>query len=334
MRAAVLHAQAPIDSNPLRLEDVDVPRPGEGELLVRIEACACCRTDLHVIEGDLPPVKLPVIPGHQITGKVAAMGPNARLFRQGQRVGVAWLRHVDGTCRYCLEGRENLCPNARFTGYMADGGYAEYATVDEDFAYQLPEELAPEQAAPLLCAGIIGYRALKRSEIRPGGRLGIFGFGGSAHVTIQVALHWGCEVYVATRGEMHATLAQDMGASWVGQAEDLPPAELDAAILFAPVGRLVPVALKSLGRGATLALAGIYMSEIPPLAYERDLFYERSLRSVTANTRRDGRELLTLAAEIPIRSRVTTFALADVNAALHALKHDAVSGAAVVKVGD
>ncbi|HZT96729.1 MAG TPA: zinc-dependent alcohol dehydrogenase family protein, partial [Chloroflexota bacterium] len=320
--------------NPLRLEDVDVPRPGEGELLVRIEACACCRTDLHVIEGDLPPVKLPVIPGHQITGKVAAMGPNARLFRQGQRVGVAWLRHVDGTCRYCLEGRENLCPNARFTGYMADGGYAEYATVDEDFAYQLPEELAPEQAAPLLCAGIIGYRALKRSEIRPGGRLGIFGFGGSAHVTIQVALHWGCEVYVATRGEMHATLAQDMGASWVGQAEDLPPAELDAAILFAPVGRLVPVALKSLGRGATLALAGIYMSEIPPLAYERDLFYERSLRSVTANTRRDGRELLTLAAEIPIRSRVTTFALADVNAALHALKHDAVSGAAVVKVGD
>jgi len=334
MRAAVLHAQAPIDSNPLRLEDVYVPRPGEGELLVRIEACACCRTDLHVIEGDLPPVKLPVIPGHQITGKVAAMGPNARLFRQGQRVGVAWLRHVDGTCRYCLEGRENLCPNARFTGYMADGGYAEYATVDEDFAYQLPEELAPEQAAPLLCAGIIGYRALKRSEIRPGGRLGIFGFGGSAHVTIQVALHWGCEVYVATRGEMHATLAQDMGASWVGQAEDLPPAELDAAILFAPVGRLVPVALKSLGRGATLALAGIYMSEIPPLAYERDLFYERSLRSVTANTRRDGRELLTLAAEIPIRSRVTTFALADVNAALHALKHDAVSGAAVVKVGD
>jgi propanol-preferring alcohol dehydrogenase len=299
---------------------------------VQVEACGICRTDLHVVEGDLPPVKLPIIPGHQIVGRVVERGVEARRFPLGARTGIAWLRSTDGICRYCTHERENLCPNAQFTGYMADGGYAEYATVQEAFAYPVPETLSPIEIAPLLCAGIIGYRALKRSEIRPGQRLGLYGFGASAHVAIQVARHWGCQVYVATRGDRHQALAHEMGAIWVGGTADPPPEKLDSAIIFAPAGELVPAALEALDRGGTLALAGIYLSEIPPLDYERHLFYERTLRSVTANTRQDGIELLQLATEIPIRTQTETFPLEQANEALYRLKHDQIRGAGVLVV--
>lgn len=326
----VLHAQAPIDTRPLRLEDVPDPTPVDGEIVVEVEACGVCRTDLHVTEGDLPPEKMPVIPGHQVVGRVVDRGSGARHFPLGDRVGIAWLRETDGTCRYCIRGQENLCPNARFTGYMADGGYAQRAVVHEDFAYAIPAGVEPLHAAPLLCAGIIGYRSLKRTEIKPGGRLGIFGFGASAHVVIQVARHWGCEVYVSTRGERHQALARELGADWVGGTSDAPPVKLDGAIIFAPAGELVPVALAALDRGGTLALAGIYMSRIPSLDYEQHLFYERSVRSVTANTRQDGRELLELAKSIPIRTETETFALAEANEALYRLQHDEIRGAAVL----
>jgi alcohol dehydrogenase, propanol-preferring len=332
MRAAVLHTQQPIDQHPLQIEDIAPPAPGSNDILVRVEACGICRTDLHGIEGDLPPMKLPVIPGHQIVGRVVEQGIGARRFPLGARAGIAWLRATDETCRYCHQGRENLCPAAQFTGYMADGGYAEYATVREDFAYPVPDTLSAIEAAPLLCAGIIGYRALKRSEIRPGQRLGLYGFGASAHVAIQVARHWGCLVYVATRGDRHQALAREMGAVWVGGAADAPAEKLDAAIIFAPAGELVPTALEALDRGGTLAVAGIYMSEIPPLDYERHLFYERTLHSVTANTRQDGIELLQLAAEIPIRTETETFPLAQANEALYRLKHDQIRGAGVLVV--
>lgn len=332
MRAQRLHAQASINTAPLQSDDVPVPSPGPSELLVQVEACAICRTDLHVIEGDLPPVTMPIVPGHQVVGRVVGGGEFARRFQAGDRLGIAWLRSTDGTCAYCARGTENLCPDASFTGYMADGGYAEYAVIHEDFAYHIPDGMDPVQSAPLLCAGIIGYRALKRSEIRPGGRLGMYGFGASAHVSIQIARHWGCEVYVATRGEKHRALAREMGASWVGDSSDAPPVKLDAAIMYAPAGELVPVALEALDRGGTLALAGIYMSEIPPLDYERHLFYERSIRSVTANTRKDGEELLRLAADLPIRTRVERFPLKAANEALQRLKHDGINGSGVLIV--
>lgn len=332
MRAMLLHSQGPIDTAPLVLEEVERPVPEPGHVLVRVEVCALCRTDLHVIEGDLPPIKMPVIPGHQVVGIVEGGGEGVSRFRRGDRIGIAWLRSTDGTCRYCLRDLENLCPNARFTGYMADGGYAEYAVVREDFAYPVPPGLEPIHAAPLLCAGIIGYRALRRSELRAGGRLGIYGFGASAHVTIQVARYWGCEVYVSTRGERHQDLAHAMGADWVGGADDAPPVKLDAAIVFAPAGSLVPAALESLDRGGTLSLAGIYMTEIPALDYERHLFYERTVRSVTANTRQDGMELLRLAADIPIRTQVETVPLNRLNEGLQQLKHDGFGGAGVAIV--
>lgn len=332
MRASVLHQQTSIDQRPLRFESVPDPEPGFGEVLVEVEACGVCRTDLHVVEGDLPPVKLPVIPGHQVVGRVVALGERVSRFASGDRVGIAWLRHADGTCRYCRSGRENLCPDARFTGWMADGGYAELAVVPEDFAYAIPPGVEPLHAAPLLCAGIVGYRALRRSEIRPRGRLGLYGFGASAHVVIQIARHWGCSIFVATRGDRHQALAREMGADWVGGATEMPPEKLDAAIIFAPAGEIVPIALQALDRGGTLALAGIYMSQIPPLDYERDLFYEKSVRSVTANTREDGRELLALAAEIPIRTQTEVFPLDAANDALWKLRHDQVRGSAVLVV--
>lgn len=330
MRALLIQAQAPIDRSPLTLVDVEPGPLGPYDIRVAVEACGICRTDLHVIEGDLPPAKVPVIPGHQVVGRVTERGREATRFGIGDRIGIAWLRHVDGTCKYCLLGRENLCPRAEFTGYMADGGYADLAAVHEDFAYAVPESIPAEHAAPLLCAGIIGYRALKRSEIQPGQRLGIYGFGASAHVTMQVARHWGCEVYVATRGDRHQALAREMGAIWVGGATDAPPVKLDGSIMFAPAGELVPVAMEALDRGATLALSGIYMSQVPPLDYEKHLFYERSIRSVTANTRDDGRELLRLGADIPIRTHVETFPLERANEALQRLKHDQIMGAGVL----
>jgi propanol-preferring alcohol dehydrogenase len=332
MRAMVVHGQRSIDEAPLRREEVERPRAEGNEIVVQVEACGICRTDLHVVEGDLPPAKMPVIPGHQVVGRVIEVGPEASRFRLEDRVGIAWLRATDGICPYCTTGRENLCPRAEFTGYMADGGYAEYARVREDFAYAIPPGVEPLHAAPLLCAGIIGYRALKRSDVRPGQRLGIYGFGASAHVTIQVARSWGCEVYVATRGDRHQALAREMGAVWVGGAADAPPEKLNAAIIFAPAGELVPVALRALDRGGTLACAGIYLSEIPKLDYEEHLFYERTLRSVTANTRDDGRELLQLAAEIPIRTETEVFRLEEANEALQRLKHDQIRGAGVLVV--
>jgi propanol-preferring alcohol dehydrogenase len=300
-------------------------------VLVRVEVCGVCRTDLHVIEGDLEPRCPEIVPGHQVVGRVEEQGPGARRFRKGDRVGIAWLRRSCGACRFCRSGSENLCLDPLFTGWDADGGYADYAVVPEDFAYELPAGVTPHQAAPLLCAGIIGYRAYKRSGIQPGGRLGIWGFGGSAHITIQVARHFGCEVYVFSRGGEHRSLAEELGAAWVGDSFDLPPHPLDGAILFAPAGELVPPGLEALDRGGTLAIAGIHLSDVPTLDYQRHLFQERTLQSVTANTREDGRELLELAAVIPIVGRTTSYPLEDANEALIDLKQDRVRGTAVLE---
>jgi propanol-preferring alcohol dehydrogenase len=332
MRAMVLEQPAPVDVSPLQLVDVPVPEPGRGEIRVRVRLCGVCRTDLHVVEGELPPRRARIVPGHQVVGVVDALGPGCRHFAAGQRVGIAWLRSTCGVCERCRRGDENLCAEARFTGYDADGGYAEYAVVREDFAYALPDTIADAEASPLLCAGIIGYRALRRADIRPGCRLGLYGFGASAHITIQVARHLGCRVFVMTREERHRRLAATLGAEWTGTADAMPPEKLDSAVLFAPAGTLVPPALAALDRGGTLALAGIYLTEVPPLDYEHHLFYERTLRSVTANTRRDGEELLRIAAEIPIRPHTVPFALADANRALQQLKHDGFEGAAVLRV--
>ena len=330
MRAMVLDRQGPISTAPLTLRDVPPPEPAAGEVRVRVLACGVCRTDLHVVEGDLPQRKLPLIPGHQVVGVVDRLGPEARRFHEGDRVGIAWLRHTCGACRYCRAGSENLCESSVFTGYHADGGYAEQAVVPEAFAYAIPSAFGDAEATPLLCAGIIGYRALERSLVPRGGNLGIWGFGSSAHVTIQVARARGCTVYVATRGEKHQALAREMGAAWTGGADEPLPVRVDGGILFAPVGELVPVALRSIEKGGTLAVAGIYLSDIPRIEYDRELFYERNLRSVTANTRADGEGLLREAAAIPIRPRVSTFPLADANRVLQLLKSDGINGTGVL----
>jgi alcohol dehydrogenase, propanol-preferring len=334
MRALVLTVPSPVETAPLRLEERPTPLPGAGEVLVRVSACGVCRTDLHIVEGELPPMRPSIVPGHQVVGRVERAGPNAHRFRPGDRVGVAWLRATCGACESCRAGRENLCERAEFTGYHADGGFADYAIVDERFAYAIPSVFGDAEAAPLLCAGIIGYRALKLAEVRPGGRLGVYGFGASAHVTVQVARARGIEVFVCTREESHRELARRLGAAWVGGIGDAMPARMNGAILFAPAGELVPVALQSLARGGTLALAGIYMSLVPPLDYARDLFYERTVRSVTANTRADGEELLTEAARIPIRTATTTFPLEDANRALSLLKRGKFAGAGVLLTGE
>ena len=334
MRALVLSAAAPIETAPLRLEARPTPAPGPREILVRVSACGVCRTDLHIVEGELPPVRPHVVPGHQVVGRVERTGAAARRHKPGDRVGIAWLRGTCGACDACRGGRENLCERAEFTGYHADGGFADYAIVDERFAYAIPSVFGDAEAAPLLCAGIIGYRALKLCEVKPGGRLGIYGFGASAHVTLQVARARGCDVFVCTREESHRALARRLGAVWVGGARDAMPARMHGTILFAPAGELVPVALANLERGGTLALAGIYMSPVPPLDYERDLFYERTVRSVTANTRADGEELLAEAARIPIRPTTTTFPLEDANRALTLLKRGGFAGAGVLLTGE
>lgn len=332
MRAMVLSRPAPIDAAPLRLTELPVPEPGTNEIRVRVEACGICRTDLHVIEGELPPQADRIVPGHQVVGVVDRCGPDARRFRDGDRVGIAWLRWTCGTCRYCRRGQENLCPGARFTGYHADGGYAEYAVVSEEFAYPVPAALGAAEATPLLCAGIIGYRAVRRAEVTPGCRVGLYGFGSSAHIAIQVARHWGCTVYVMTRDERHQELARALGAAWAGGATAMPPEKLDSAIVFAPAGEIVLPALEALDYGGTLALAGIYMTDVPALTYERHLFHEKNVRSVTANTRTDGEQLLRIAAEIPIRPQTTAFPLEDANRALQQLKHDAIQGSGVLMV--
>lgn len=330
----VLTEPALIHTSPLVLRDLPVPEPGPGEVLVRVEACGICRTDLHVVEGELPSHRPSIIPGHQIVGLVERNGAGAERFKAGDRVGIAWLRSTCGKCLYCRAGNENLCPYARFTGYDENGGYADFAVAREDFAYALPPSIDPVVAAPLLCAGIIGYRALRRAEVKPGCRLGLFGFGSSASIAIQVARHWGCAVYVMTRDEQHQSLARQLGATWAGGGDEKPPELLDSAILFAPVGDLVPSALETLDSGGTLALAGIYLTDIPKLNYERHLFHEKNLRSVTANTRKDGEELLKLAAEVPLRPRTTSFSLPDANHALQMLKDDEISGSGVLVMND
>ena len=333
MKAMLLRRNAPIGERPLETADLPLPEPAEGELLVRVSVCAICRTDLHVIEGDLPACKLPVVPGHQIVGKVERLGSGCNRFAPGDRVGIAWLRQTCGSCGYCTSGRENLCESSLYTGYHADGGYAEYAVVPEAYAYTLPEVFADRDAAPLLCAGIIGYRALLRSELPAKGRLGLFGFGSSAHVVLQIALHRGCEVYVSTRGESHRELARRMDAHWVGETHETPPVELSSAIVFAPAGPVVPAALRAVGKGGTVALAGIYMTPIPELDYEQHLFHEKNLRSVEANTRADGEALLREAAEIPIRPEVTEFPLDRANEALLALRQDRIDGTGLLICG-
>ncbi len=308
------------------------PEPAAGEILVAIEACGVCRTDLHVVEGDLVQRRHPIVPGHEVVGRVERLGEEVADLAPGDRVGVAWLHASCGRCRFCLLGRENLCVAPRFTGYDVDGGYADHVVVPARFAYRLPETVAARELAPLLCAGIIGYRAYRLCGVRKGQRLGLYGFGGSAHIAIQIALHHGCTVYVATRGARHQTLARRLGAAWVGDATEQPPTNLDAAILFAPAGALVPVALAALERGGTLAIAGIHLSAIPPLDYFAHLFEERHLLSVTANTREDGRALLQLAAEIPLSCATEEFPLAEGNEALRRLQSGEIEGAAVLRV--
>ena len=329
MKACVLQAPAPIETNPLCFTDVAVPQPGPGEILVRVHACGVCRTDLHVVEGELPPRKSPVIPGHQIVGVVEESGAEAHRFSKGARVGIAWLHRTDGTCEYCRAGSENLCDHPSFTGYTVDGGYAEYVLAAQDFVYPIPEAFADDQAAPLLCAGIIGFRSLRLSGIKKGGSLGLYGFGAAAHVAIQVARYWGAEVYASTRDVRHQRLALELGARWAGGTLAEPPVKLDAAIIFAPAGEIVPAALKALKKGGTLALGGIHMSPIPALDYNL-LYYERVIRSVANNTRQDGEDFLRIAAEIPIHTQVQRFALRDANQALNQLKNDAIQGAAVL----
>jgi alcohol dehydrogenase, propanol-preferring len=329
MKACLLDALAPVEKNPLEFRDTTSPDPQNGEVLVRVNFCGVCRTDLHVIEGELPPRKFPVIPGHQVVGVVESLGPGAHRFPIGTRVGIPWLHSTDQTCEYCRAGMENLCDHATFTGYTVDGGYAEYAVAPEAFVYSIPENFNDEQAAPLLCAGIIGYRSLRLSRSKPGGRLAFYGFGAAAHVAIQVARHWGIEVYALTRDAKHQKLALELGAAWAGEATAEPPAKLDAAIIFAPAGELVPAALKSLKKGGVLVLGGIHMSPIPSFDYNL-LYQERVMRSVANNTRQDGEEFLRLAAEIPIHSQVNMFPLREANRALQDLKSDRINGAAVL----
>jgi len=332
MRAWVLRETGPIESAPLALRELARPELGPGEIEVEVSVCGLCRTDLHVIEGELAPQRAEVVPGHQVVGRVSARGPGAQRFAPGARVGVAWLWRACGRCGYCLRGDENLCRAPLFTGWHEHGGFAELVRVPEDFAYALPESLDDEAAAPLLCAGIIGYRALRRSAIRPGEKLGLWGFGSSAHVALQIARHWGARVFVVTREASHRALALELGAEWAGDLGERPPEPLDAAVLFAPVGTLVPPALEALAPGATLACAGIHLSGVPPLDYARHLFLERTLTSVTANTRADGRELLELAERVPLRPRTTVFPFERANEGLAALKRGLITGSGVLRV--
>ncbi|UGQ15676.1 zinc-dependent alcohol dehydrogenase family protein [Yinghuangia sp. ASG 101] len=322
-----------MDTRPLRPVRRAVPLPGPGEVRVRVEACGVCRTDLHLAEGDLAPHRPGTVPGHEVVGTVDMTGPSATRFAIGDRIGIAWLRHTCGTCRYCRAGRENLCPYSAYTGWDADGGFAGHAVVPEDFAYALPGDVPAEGLAPLLCAGIIGFRALRRGELPPGGRLGIYGFGASAHLTAQIALAQGATVHVMTRAESARRLALTLGAASARDTYDPPPEPLDSAIVFAPVGDIVPPALAALDRGGTLALAGIHLTDIPSLDYQRHLFFERQVRSVTANTREDGEEFLRTAREIGLKATVSPYPMDRADRALADLAADRVRGAAVLTTG-
>jgi propanol-preferring alcohol dehydrogenase len=333
MKAMVLRKPAPVSESPLQLSEVPLPVPEAGQVRIRVLACGVCHTDRHIVEGELPAVRLPLIPGHQIVGVVEDVSSGASRFVPGQRVGVAWLAEACGECEFCNAGLENLCEKARFTGYHADGGYAQYALVSEDFAYPIPERFPDLQAAPLLCAGVIGLRALRLSGASRGQSLGLFGFGASAHIVIQVARHWGCDVLVFTRGEEHRRLGRELGAVWAGQAGEEPPALLHAAIIFAPAGELAPEALRVLRKGGTVVAAGIHMSPLPQMDYAL-LYDERSVRSVANSTRQDAQDLLRLAEEIPIRTEIQAFPLEEANRALQLLKAGQIRGAAVLDIAN
>jgi alcohol dehydrogenase, propanol-preferring len=331
MRAMVLDRPRLVDESPLALRGLPMPTPAPGEIRVRVHCCGLCHTDLHTVEGDLRLPKLPVVPGHQIVGTVDAIGNGVNAFKEGDRVGIPWLHSTCGKCEYCRRGLENLCESAQFTGYHVDGGYAEYATVNESYAYPIPKVFSDENAAPLLCAGIIGYRAYRQSGIARGQRLGLYGFGASAHLVLQFARHLGCEVYVFTRAAAHRDLASSLGAAWVGAAEDAESHSLDAAIIFAPAGSLIPHALRALRKAGSLVLAGITMSAIPQMDYAL-IYHERTIRSVANSTRQDAREFLELAADVPLQTEIQVFNLEQANLALQALKKSEIKGAGVLRI--
>lgn len=333
MKAMVLGAFHPAAENPLEMMDVPVPYVGPEDILVKVRCCGVCHTDLHAVEGELPNAKLPLIPGHEVIGLVERVGERARRFKVGQRVGAAWLKSACGVCRFCRSQRENLCEKARFNGYQADGGYAEFMALPEKFAYSIPAGFSDGEAAPLMCAGIVGYRALELSGIQPDGILGLYGFGASAHIAIQIAKHRGARVFVFSRSAEHRALARELGAEWAGTTADDPPAKLTNAIIFAPVGSLYLDALRVLDRGGTVASAGIHMSPIPEMDYGKHLYFERKMLSVANATRKDGEELLKIAAKIPVRTTVQTFPLEAANDVLKQLKAGQVNGAAVLKIG-
>jgi len=326
-----LFQPAPAEEKPLRQVALSLPEVGIGQVLLRVRACGVCHTDLHTVEGEIHPPALPITPGHQVVGEVVATGRGVEKVVKGTRVGVPWLYSACGSCEYCRRGQENLCPSARFTGFHTDGGFAEYMLADEAYVLPLPAALDDIQAAPLLCAGIIGYRSLKRAEVQPGDRVGLFGFGASAHLALQVARHWGCAGYVFTRSMQHRQLAEELGAVWVGNVNDQTPDLLDRAILFAPAGTLVPVALERLRAGGTLAINAIYMSAIPEMPYAL-LYGERTLRSVANATRQDGVEFLKLASEIPIQATTRVYPFEEANQALSDLKHSRIQGEAVLQI--
>ena len=331
MQAMLLDAPRLVENSPLRLAEIPTPVPGLGEVRVRIRCCGICHTDLHIVEGDLLLPRIPVVPGHQIVGIIDACGDGVHNLKEGDRIGIPWLYSSDGVCNFCRRQSENLCEQAQFTGYHVNGGYAEACIVREDFAHPLPLGFSDESAAPLFCAGVIGYRSYRLSGVTPGQRVGLYGFGASAHLVLQLARHQGCEVYVFTRGTEHRKLAKQLGAAWTGSAEEASPYPMDASIIFAPAGVLVPHALRNLRKAGTLTLAGITMSQIPPLDYDL-LYHERSIRSVANSTRQDCREFLRLAAEIPIQTQVRTYPLADANRALLDLKRSKIGGAGVLRI--
>lgn len=325
----VLEHTAPAEEHPLRRVELPVPQPGAGQLLLRVRACGVCRTDLHIVEGELKLPKLPLVPGHEVVAEVAARGAGVSTFAVGDRVGVPWMHGVPEECLYRSRGQENLCPDAQFTGYHVDGGYADYMLSEAEFTYRLPERFSDAEAAPLLCAGVIGFRALRLSELQPGRSFGIYGFGGSAHIAIQIAVSWGCPVYVMTRSESHRGLARELGATWTGTLEDDPPDAIDSAVNFTPAGEVVLTALRHLRRGGTVCCAGIYQTPIPQMDYGL-LYGERTLRSATNSTRQDVVDLLAEADRIPIRTTTVTYPLEQANEALLALKRSEFDGAAVL----
>jgi propanol-preferring alcohol dehydrogenase len=334
MRAMVLGEQKPVSESPLVLREVDEPQAAADEVRVKVSACAVCRTDIHIAEGDLALHRTPVVPGHQVVGRIDQVGGSVTRLQLGQRIGIAWLRYVDGTCPFCRRGRENLCPGSRYTGYDVDGGYAEYAVAPEEFAYELPDGFDDEHVSPLLCGGLIGYRALQRAAVPESGRLLLVGFGSSAHIVIQIALYRGYKVHVVTRSENHIREAKKLGAAWAGADFRDLPGKVDSAILFAPSGKLVPPTMEALDRGGICSIAGIHLSDVPELNYERHLFQERELRSVTSNTRDDARALFAEASAAGIRMQTTAYSLQDANRALLDMKQSKVEGTPVLIIGE